>query len=162
MEEEIRLSQAAIANLRAELERLVHEVKPGLVERVGQARAHGDLSENADYHAAREELAKIESRIREIELRLKFASPTEVVDDGIVSEGKLVTLRLESGATREFLIAAREEKSVLSQAERVSLVSPKAPLGSACLGRKAGDTVEYETPSGRMRAEILEVKVPQS
>ncbi|MER3396807.1 MAG: transcription elongation factor GreA [Acidimicrobiia bacterium] len=162
MEQKIRLSQAAIESLRAELDRLVHEIKPVLIERVGQARAHGDLSENADYHAAREELAKIEGRIRELEQRLKSAAPAEIVDDGIVSEGKIVVLRLDSGGTREFLIAAREEKSVLSRDTRVSLVSPNAPLGSACLGRKAGDTVEYETPSGRMRAEILEVKVPQS
>lgn len=161
MVEEIRLSEAAIEVLRAELDRLVHEQKPNLIERVSQARAHGDLSENAEYHAAREELARVESRIREIEQRLKYVSPVVVVDDGVVCEGKVVTLKLESGATRKFIVASREEKSVMRSKDDVTLVSPKAPLGSACLGRKATETIEYDTPSGPMRAEIVDVSLPE-
>lgn len=160
MEEEIRLSRAAIDNLLGELDRLVHEVKPSLVERVGQAREHGDLSENAEYHAAREELARVEARIRELEHRLKYAKPVEVFDDGVVSDGKVVTLRLESGVTRRFIIASRHEKEVIRRDDGLTPLSPNAPLGIACLGRKAGDTVEYETPSGSMRAEIVEVSLP--
>jgi transcription elongation factor GreA len=162
MKDRIRLSQAAIETLRAELDRLVHEVKPSLIERVAQARAHGDLSENADYHAAREELARVEGRIKDVEQRLKYAVPVETVDDGVASEGKIVTLRSESGDTRKFIIASREEKSVLKLADGVSRVSPNSPIGSACLGRKTGDVIEYETPSGKMSAEIVEVCVPET
>ncbi len=160
MSERTRLSRAAIEKLEQELEKLVHEVKPSLVERVSQARAHGDLSENADYHAAREELAKVESRIRELDARLKSAVVIEVEDDGLVSEGKAVTLRLASGAVKKFVVASREEKGVLAGTDGAGLLSPQSPLGRACLGKRAGDRVEYETPSGPQSAEILEVRIP--
>ncbi len=162
MAEEIRLSKAAIEKIKDELDRLTHEVKPSLVERVSQARAHGDLSENADFDAAREELARVEGRIKELEQRLKYAFPVEAIDDGIASEGKLVTIELQDGSTREFVIASRDEKGVLSLPEGVSLLSPGSPLGSACLGRKAGDVLRYETPSGEMTAVIVNVRLPGS
>lgn len=159
-EEDLVLSEAALRALRAELEHLKHEVKPGLVERIAAARADGDLSENAEYHAAREELGKLEGRIQAIEDRLRRARRANVLDDGSVQPGKVVVIELEGGAVRRFLFGAREEKTRLARNEsdaKLEFASVNSPLGRACLGRKVGEVVVYEAPAGQRTAKILSV-----
>jgi transcription elongation factor GreA len=160
-DDKIALSQAAIDRMKEELDSLLHDQKPRLIERVSAARAHGDLSENADYHAAREELAKLEGRIRELQARLKRAIAVDAADDGVVAPGKIVELQMDGGQSRRFVIGAREEKFAidgLAEEDGIGFLSASSPLGAACLGKRAGDLVEYVAPSGTKQARIIEVR----
>ena len=119
------------------------------------ARALGDLSENGDYHAAKDSQGKMEARIRQLQATLKTA---EVVDvkEGVqltVSAGTVVTIRYEGDEeTERFFVGSIEERG-----EGVDVVSPGSPLGKALIGRSKGESVEYEAPGGKLRVEIVAV-----
>ncbi|MGH9017958.1 MAG: GreA/GreB family elongation factor, partial [Acidimicrobiales bacterium] len=119
------------------------------------ARALGDLSENGDYHAAKDSQGKMEARIRQLTATLADA---EIVDekalpDTSVATGSTVSIRYEGDDDVErFLVGSIEERD-----EELSVVSPGSPLGQALLGRSAGDVVEYEAPGGTLRVEIVKI-----
>lgn len=148
-----QMSAAAIERLEQELFELETQARPEIIERIARAREHGDLSENADYHAAREEQARIEGKIRELTARLKDVEVGEVVDDGIVSPGKVVSFKQGGSDLRTYLFGEREERS-----EDLDALSPSSPLGQAIAGRKAGEKVQYEAPAGKFEIEIVEVR----
>ena len=150
---ETQLSRDAYARLEAELQELSTEGRVKIARDIEAARALGDLSENGDYHAAKDSQGKMETRIRLIEHTLKNATILEAVDDGRVSAGSVVGLRYEGDEDIEhFLIGSIEEKR-----EGLAVISPGSPLGQALLGQTPGSKVEYEAPSGFLKVEIIEV-----
>jgi transcription elongation factor GreA len=149
------LTPPTFERLQAELEDLTTRGRVEIARDIEAARALGDLSENGDYHAAKDSQGKMEARIRQLQATLKSA---EVVDvkEGVqltVSAGTIVTIRYEGDdETERFFVGSIEERS-----EGVDVVSPGSPLGKALIGRAKGDVVEYEPPGGKLRVEIVAV-----
>jgi transcription elongation factor GreA len=155
--EPIRLTRETYERLEVELEDLTTRGRVEIAQHIEAARALGDLSENGDYHAAKDAQGKMESRIRQLQALLKGAQVMEGNggDDGTVATGSTVTLRYEGddeGDVQEFFVGSIEERR-----GGVPVVSPSAPLGQALIGRSAGDTVEYRAPGGTLRVEIVKV-----
>jgi transcription elongation factor GreA len=122
---------------------------------IERARALGDLSENGDYHAAKDSQGKMEARIRQLQAMLKNVEVMDAKDGAqlTVSPGTVVTIRYEGDDdTERFFVGSIEERD-----EGVDVVSPGSPLGKALLGRSKGETVEYEAPGGILRVEIVAV-----
>ena len=142
------LTPAAHAQLQAELEELEGPKRQAAIEAIAVARAHGDLSENFEYHAAKNEQGLLEARIRVLRHRLHRAT---VVDEaaaaasGVVTVGSKVELERDDGTTMEIEITS------------VGGVSPDSPVGQALLGKAPGDEIEVDAPRGRWRARILSV-----
>ncbi|HLG91618.1 MAG TPA: transcription elongation factor GreA [Acidimicrobiales bacterium] len=149
------LSRQAHQRLQEELHDLTTRGRVEVAQAIEAARALGDLSENGDYHAAKDAQAKMEARIRQIQALLRDAV---VVDEpeapgGRVSPGSVVALRYEGDSEVErYLVGSIEERR-----DDVSVVSPGSPLGQALIGRSAGETVEYQSPAGAMKVQIVEV-----
>jgi transcription elongation factor GreA len=143
--------------LRAELKRLKSEERPRVIKAIAEARSHGDLSENAEYHAAREQQGFIEGRIGEIEGRLGAA---EIIDVSTVAAGGRVifgaTVELEdqdSGASVTYQIVGEDEAEIKSG--RISIGSP---IARALIGKSAGDVVEVTAPGKTLSYEIRVVR----
>ena len=154
MSSETHLSRSAYERLQAELSELTTQGRVDVARRIEAARALGDLSENGDYHAAKDDQGKMEARIRQLEALLKTATVMEEGSAGdVVAAGSVVGLRYEGDDDVErFLIGSIEERR-----DDVSVVSPGSPLGQALIGHKAGDVVTYEAPSGALKVEIVDV-----
>jgi transcription elongation factor GreA len=143
------LTRAQHARLAAELAELEGPKRREMVEAISAARAHGDLSENFEYHAAKNEQGLLERRIAILRDRFDHA---EIVEDGaahVVSAGSHVVVEGESGARIDV------ELSALGGA---GTISPSSPLGSAVLGKRVGDAVDVQAPSGSWRATIVEIR----
>lgn len=141
--------------LKDELKRLKDVERPAVVRAIEEARGHGDLSENADYDAAKERQGHIEGRIRELEAKLALA---DVIDPARLSGSKVVfgaTVKLadEDGENVVYSIVGEDEADI--KAGRISIT---APLARAMIGREAGDTVRLKTAKGVREYEIVEVK----
>ncbi|HEY0902251.1 MAG TPA: transcription elongation factor GreA [Marmoricola sp.] len=152
------LTQAKYAELQAELEDLRGPGRAAVVQKVSEAREEGDLKENGGYHAAREELGKIDGRIAQLEDMLKRAQVGETPpDDGVVEPGMVVTYRfVGESETEQFLLGAREMKG---EGDDLEVYSPQSPLGEAINGRSKGETVEYVAPNGKtLQVEIVDAK----
>lgn len=150
------LTQAKYDALRAELEELRGPGRAAVVQKVSDARDEGDLKENGGYHAAREELGKLDGRIAQLEDMLKRAQVGETPpDDGVVEQGMVVTYRFVGDDEEEkFLLGAREMKG---DDDDLEVYSPQSPLGEAINGKKRGDTVEYVAPNGKtLKVEIVD------
>lgn len=148
------LTQAKFDALQAELEELRGPGRAAVVQKVSDARDEGDLKENGGYHAAREELGKLDGRIAQLEDMLKRAQVGETPpDDGVVEPGMVVTYRFAGDDEKEkFLLGAREMKG---DDDDLEVYSPQSPLGEAINGKKRGDKVSYVAPNGK----TLEVEI---
>ena len=144
--------------LRAELKRLISEARPATIKAIAEARGHGDLSENAEYHAAREQQGFIEGRIKEIEHKLANAEvidPAKLANTGKVVFGSLVELEDQNDGTRvTYQIVGEDEADV--RAGRISVTSP---IARALVGKTPGEVVEVSAPAGLRSYEILAVRV---
>ena len=150
------LTQAKYDELQAELEELRGPGRAAVVQKVSEARDEGDLKENGGYHAAREELGKLDGRIAQLEDMLKRAQVGETpADDGIVEPGMVVTYRFVGDDEEEkFLLGAREMKG---DDDDLEVYSPQSPLGEAINGKQKGDTVEYVAPNGKtLKVEVVD------
>lgn len=143
--------------LRAELKRLKSEERPRVIKAIAEARSHGDLSENAEYHAAREQQGFIEGRIGEIEARLGAA---EIIDVTALNAGGRVvfgaTADLEdqdSGAKVSYQIVGEDEADI-----RSGRISVGSPIARALIGKSAGDVVEVAAPGKTLSYEIVAVR----
>ncbi|MGV8978175.1 MAG: transcription elongation factor GreA [Cellulomonas sp.] len=145
------LTQEAFDRLKDELARLEGTGRAEVTERIATARDEGDLKENGGYHAAREEQAKQEARIRELKVKLRNVQVGVPPDDGVVEPGMVVTATV-AGDELMFLLGSRE----IAGSANIDVFSPTSPLGAAINGRTVGDTVKYTTPTG---AEITVVIV---
>lgn len=125
-----------------------------LAKRIDDARQMGDLSENAEYHAAREEMSWAQSRIKELEFILQHAQLIQTGGDGSksVSIGSNIVVEI-NGAKREYAIVGAQEADPLS-----GKISNESPLGQAFLGKRKGDKVEVQVPAGLQKYVILEIK----
>ena len=154
-DEPIQLTPATYERLKAELEDLTTRGRVEVARAIEAARALGDLSENGDYHAAKDNQGKMEARIRQLQATLADA---EIVDgtslpDSTVATGSIVSIRYDGDDEVErFLVGSIEERN-----DEMSVVSPGSPLGQALLGRAPGDVVEYEAPGGVLRVEIVKI-----
>src|SRR4051812_37970814 len=153
------LTQTKFDELNAELEELRGPGRAAVVEKVSQARDEGDLKENCGYHAAREELGKLDGRIAQLAEMLKNARVGEApADDGVVEQGMVVEYRFVGDkGTEKFLLGAREMKG---DDDDLEVFSPQSPLGSAIDGHKRGETVQYVAPNGSTLAVEIVDAVP--
>ena len=151
----IDMTRAEYDKLQEELQRCIDR-RPKIIEEIATARAHGDLSENAEYHAAREEQGKNEANIQKLTAQLEAADIVEVVDDGVVAPGKLVTFRHEGEDEAEtYLLGQRA-----MQGGEHEVLSPESPLGQALLGGRAGETVTAKVHDRALQLEIVDVTAP--
>jgi transcription elongation factor GreA len=154
MAEPIALTQAAFDRLKSEHDDLVTRGRIDIARKIESARELGDLSENGDYHAAKEEQGKMQGRINHLANLIENAVIVEVGGADEVQAGVVVSLRYEGDDDVErYLLGSIEERI-----EGVEVMSPGSALGEALVGHKAGDTVEYETPTGaRLKVEVVAV-----
>jgi transcription elongation factor GreA len=152
----VPMTEAGYENLLVELKRLKTEERPRIIRAIEEARGHGDLSENAEYHAAKERQAFIESRVAEIEDKTARA---EVIDVSKLS-GKQIkfgaTIRLadeDTDARITYQIVGTDESDIKS-----GLLSIGSPLARALIGKSKGDSVEVVTPGGSKAYEIISLK----
>ena len=151
------LTQEAFDRLSQELQALI-DGRPAMAKEINDRREEGDLKENGGYHAAREEQGKQEGRIVQLQTLLRTAKVGEApANDGTAGPGKVVTVRFEGDdETETFLIGSREE----AKTSDIAVYSAASPLGIALTGAKEGDTVNYETPSGKTMAVTLVTATP--
>ena len=144
--------------LRTELRKLKGEDRPAVIRAIADARSHGDLSENAEYHAAREQQGFIEGRIKEIEQRLGNAQvidPATLTDTGKVVFGSTVELApVDGGPEVSYQIVGDDEADI-----RRGLISINSPIARALIGRAPGDEVEVAAPGGTRSFEVLAVRL---
>ena len=157
MTEQTHLTRATYERLQAELEDLTTRGRVEVARAIEAARALGDLSENGDYHAAKDAQGKMEARVRQIQAMLKQAVVVEAgaADEqpGSVAAGTVVGIRYDGDTDVErFFVGSIEERH-----DELDVVSPGSPLGQALLGKGVGEWVEYESPGGTLRVEIVEV-----
>ena len=142
--------------LREELERLKRVERPAITRAIAEARAHGDLSENAEYHAAREKQSFTEARINEFEAKLSTAEVLDPPTSGLrVIFGSTVRLEDEGGKETRYQIVGSDETDPTRG--RISIM---APLARTLIGKNVGDSVEVQLPAGKKRFEILEANFP--
>ena len=149
------MTRGGYDRLDAELKQLKSEERPAIIRDIAEARAHGDLSENAEYHAAREKQAFIEGRIKEVEAILSLA---DVIDtsrlSGSVKFGATVTIVDEdSDEEKTYQIVGEVEANI-----EAGLLNIRSPLARALIGKDEGDSVDVVTPGGRRSYEILAIR----
>ena len=143
--------------LKAELHRLKTVERPAVIQALADARSQGDLSENADYDAAKERQGFIEGRISEVEAKLAHAQvidPSEIEADGRVVFGATVEIEdLESGDRKAYRIVGDDEADI-----RESKISVNSPIARALIGKSEGDTAEVQAPGGVRSYEVIGVR----
>jgi transcription elongation factor GreA len=143
--------------LEAELKRLKYEDRPTVIAAIAEARGHGDLKENAEYHAAKEQQGFIEGRIKELEGKLSHKQIIDVSE--IDAKGKIVfgstveLLEEETDTEIEYRIVGEDEADIKS-----NMISYTSPIARALIGKSEGDVVSFQAPGGEKTFEILEVK----
>jgi transcription elongation factor GreA len=151
------LTLRGVEKLREELKRLKSVERPAIVKAIAEARAHGDISENAEYHAAKEQQSFLEGRIADIEQKLASAQVVDVTK--LNAGGKVVfgaTVKIadaETGKESRYQIVGEDEADSKS-----GLISINSPIARALIGKKEGDVVEVTAPGGTRELEILGVE----
>ena len=150
--EPIVLSPEGLERLEAELAELIVQ-RPGVIRRIATAREHGDLKENAEYHAAREEQGFLEGRIKALEAKLKIAVVVEPTERGaVVGLGSRIRVEVDGDESAMQVVSSAEANS------REGRISSISPVGAALMGRRVGDAVTIVTPGGEIRYEILGIE----
>lgn len=153
--DKIPLTRAGHTALNEELKKLKSEERPAVIRAIAEAREHGDLSENAEYHAAREKQSFIEGRVKELEAILSLA---DVIDtsklSGTIKFGAVVTLVDEDTDEEKTYQIVGEPEADLEKGR----LNIKSPLARALIGKDEGDSVEVRTPGGERAYEILNIK----
>ena len=150
------LSQAAYDRLVAELEELRTHGRIELADRIEPAREHCDLKENAEYHAAKEEKAKMEARIGQLFGIIENAVIVDSSGSDTVRAGSVVVIRYEGDdedETERYLVGSIEERH-----DDLEVISPQSPMGSALIDRTVGDTVAYQAPNGELRVVVVGIE----
>ena len=146
-----------LEKIKKELEELKNIKRPKIIQAIAEARAHGDLKENAEYHAAKEQQGHIESRVLEINNIIAVANVIDVTkmeNDGKVIFGSTVTVKdIENEKKKSFKIVGKDEADIGK-----SLIYFRSPMGKSLIGKTIKDLVTVNTPSGEKNFEILEVK----
>ena len=154
----VPLTARGAEKLREELERLKRIERPRVIEAISEARAHGDLKENAEYHAAREQQSFIEGRIKDIEGKLSHAhiiDITQLATDGrVVFGATAIVLELDKEETEHSFQIVGDDEADLA----LGMISISSPIARALIGKREGDTATVDAPGGLREFEILEVR----
>ena len=146
-----------LKKLKKELDELKNIKRPKIVEAIAEARGHGDLKENAEYHAAKEEQAKIESRIITINDLIARANVIDVTilekKDSVIFGSTVELMDLENSTEKTYKIVGRDEADL-----KQNLIYFRSPLGKELIGKNKKDIITVKTPSGEKNFEIIEVK----
>lgn len=145
------------AALRKELDQLKKVERPRVVEAIAEARAHGDLKENAEYHAAREEQGLMEARIRDLESKLSNAQVIDIAamaqGDKVIFASTVTIINIDNDETFVYKIVGDDEADIKQRK-----ISYQSPMARALIGKEVGDVVVVKTPSGEVEYEIDEVQ----
>ena len=151
------ITSEGLKKLKKELEELKNIKRPKVVEAIAEARKHGDLKENAEYHAAREEQSKIEGRIIEINDVIARANVVDVTKlekkDHVVFGSTVYLIDLENSKKKTYKIVGKDEAEI-----EKNLIYFRSPIGKALIGKRKKDTIAVTTPSGEKNFEITEIK----
>ncbi len=151
------ITSQGLLELKKELEELKNIKRPKIVEAIAEARAHGDLKENAEYHAAKEEQAKIESRVIEINDLIARANVIDVTTlekkDIVVFGSTVFLVDLENKKNKTYKIVGKDEADLAK-----NYIYFRSPIGKALIGKNKKDLVTVNTPSGEKKFEITEIK----
>ncbi|HUK55529.1 MAG TPA: transcription elongation factor GreA [Nitrospiria bacterium] len=153
----VPITKKGFEQLRDELDRLRKTERPKVIQAIAEARAHGDLSENAEYHAAKERQSFVEGRIKELETKMANA---EIIETGRLTADKVVfgatvTLLEADGKTKKKYMLVGEDESDLKNGK----ISVTSPVGKALIGHKVGDEVTITTPARTVTYEILDIAI---
>ena len=151
---QIKLTPAGYTEIEEEVIKLREEDRPRIIQAIKEAREQGDLSENADYDAAREEQGRVEARIKELEYMLEHAIIIDAVPEGIVGLGSLVKISYIDDDEDE------EEYKIVGSLEAdptENKISDESPVGKALFGHKVDDIVEIESPNGSYNVKIVSI-----
>ena len=152
------ITQEGYSKLRDEIRHLVQDVMPEIAEKIAEARAEGDLRENAEYHGQREEQGRMQAKINQLQSKL---ANCDIVDKstmpkGIVSFGSVVTVKnLDDGVEEQYELVGPSEEDYNTEPMKILTSSPVA---QALIGKKVGDQTDVEIPRGILRMEILAIK----
>ena len=146
-----------LENLKSELDELKNVKRPSVVASIAEARSHGDLKENAEYHAAKEQQAQTESRVIEINdiiARANVIDVTKIENNGNVIFGSTVTVQdLKINKKKTYKIVGKDEADISK-----NLIYFKSPIGKALIGKTVEDVVIVETPSGEKKIQVLDIQ----
>lgn len=151
----IPMTPEGYQKLQEELERLLKIERPKNIKEIAEARAHGDLSENAEYHAAKERQSFIEGKIKELKTKLALADvidPAKISHDKVVFGAKVRVSELSNNEEKTFILVGPDESNV-----KEGKISINSPVGRALLNRKVGDIVTVKVPAKTIEYEILEI-----
>ena len=149
----VYLTEKGLQEIKDELEYLKMEKRPEIIKALKEARALGDLSENAEYDAARNEQAVVESRIKELEVMIESAEVISAVDTNVVSIGTNVKLEyVDDGEVEEYSIVGSKEADPFA-----NKISNESPIAKAIMGLKVGSVVSVDSPNGKYDVKIIEI-----
>ena len=151
----VPLTPSGYKKLQGELERLVKFDRPRNIQAIAEARAHGDLSENAEYHAAKEQQSFIEGRIQELKAKIAMAQvidPATIKQSKVAFGAKVKVLDVEADTEYVFILVGTEEADV-----KQGKISISSPVGRALIGKDVGDTATIKAPARTIEYEILEI-----
>lgn len=151
--EKIMVTADGYLELENELNELKNVRRPQIIQALKDARALGDLSENADYDAARDEQAQVESRIKELEYKIEHSEIIENKKKNQVALGSTVKIKYDDGEIDEYMIVGSLEADPFN-----NRISNESPIGTAVLGKKAGEVVSVASPNGAFEVTIMEIK----
>jgi transcription elongation factor GreA len=153
-ETETWLSQEAYDRLVEERNHLKSQGREDIAKEIEEARAHGDLKENAEYHAAKDKQGHMEARIRQLDHLLRNARIGERQDTDEVRPGLVVVLDIE-GDEETYLLGSREDEH-----DELDILSASSPMGAAITGAKVGDTVKAQAPAGSFQITVKAIRTP--
>ena len=151
-DKEIYLTSEGFLKLEEELDNLKKVERPDVINAIKEARALGDLSENAEYSSARERQAKLEARIKEIEYTLEHATIIENNNDGKVKVGSVITIEYDDGETEEYSIVGTNEADPFE-----NKISNESPIAISLMGKKEGEIAQVESPNGSFSVKLVKV-----
>ena len=157
MTQKIPMTKEGYEKLKKDLERIIKIERPKNIKDIEEARAHGDLSENAEYHAAKERQGHLDAKKRELEYKLSHAQIIDVskLTNEKVVFGSTVTLAdTESGAVKKYTLVGQEEADI-----KKGKISVQSPVGKALIGHKVGDIVAIKAPARTVEYEIQEIEI---
>ncbi len=156
MPDKIPMTPRGQQRMKDELQRLKNVERPTVIKAIEVARGHGDLSENADYDAAKEKQGFVEGRIKELESKLALANvidPARLSGTKVVFGATVTVVDIETDEKQTYTIVGEDEADIKS-----GLISITAPVARSLIGREVGDAVKVRTPKGQRELEVVEVK----
>jgi transcription elongation factor GreA len=154
--ERVYITVYGIDKLKAELENLKQVERPNIIEAIAEARSHGDLSENAEYHSAKEKQSFIEGRIQELEAKISVAdviNPEDLNETKVVFGATVTTVDVDTDEEKVYAIVGQDESNTDK-----NLISVSSPIARAFIGKEEGDEVIVRTPGGQRTFEIEKIE----